>query len=80
MTVLQSSLEEADTVADKSEANGKIRQLSRDEARALFDLQARRLLGMSGDEFIRAWESGQLDDQVERPEVARVAMLIPLGR
>jgi hypothetical protein len=48
------------------------------ESREIFDRAARRYLGISGDEFIAAWEAGELDDDAERPEVARVAMLLPL--
>ena len=54
-------------------------ELSREEGRALLDRQARRYLGMSGDEFVQAWRSGQFDQDPDRPEVMRVAMLLPLA-
>lgn len=46
----------------------------------MLDRQARQYLGMSGEEFARAWEAGELDQRADRPEVMRVAMLLPLGR
>lgn len=56
-------------------------ELSRDEGRALFDRLARRYLGMSGEEFIRAWDAGQFEgDPDERSELMRVVMALPLGR
>jgi hypothetical protein len=51
-------------------------ELTRDEARALFDEAARENLNMSGDEFVRKWEAGEIDDP-DRPEVMRVYMLLP---
>lgn len=63
----------------KAEKLPPIRELSPEEGQALFDRQARRYVGMSGDEFRRAWESGVFDDDPDRPEVMRVAMLLPLA-
>lgn len=48
--------------------------------RAMLDRRARKYLGMSGDDFVRAWDAGELDGDPDRPEVMRVAMLVPLGR
>ena len=58
----------------------KCQELSRDEGRALFDRQARYHLGMSGDEFIRAWNAGEFDDDPDRPDVMRVVMLMGFAR
>lgn len=55
-----------------------VQELDADEGRALLDRQARRYLGMSGDEFVRAWERGELDPDASA-DVARVAMLLPFG-
>ncbi|MBI4579705.1 MAG: hypothetical protein HY718_08390 [Planctomycetes bacterium] len=63
-----------------AKANGRIRELTREQARALLDRQARRYLGMGGDEFVRKWDAGEFDDNPDRPEVMRVAMLLPFGR
>lgn len=54
------------------------RELTADEGRALLDERARRFLGMGGDEFVRRYEAGELDPDDD--DVARVALLIPLGR
>ncbi len=57
--------------------------LSPSESRALFDKQARRWLGITGDEFLRRWDAGEFDaiaDDPAHPEVMRLAALIPLAR
>lgn len=59
--------------------NGKTREVSPKEGLALLDRQAQRYLGMSAREFIDRWERGMIDDP-DRPEVVRVAMLLPFGR
>lgn len=64
------------TVADVETSH----ELTQEEGRALLDEVAREYLGMSGDEFLRAWDAGEFDGDADRPEVMRVAMLIPLGR
>jgi hypothetical protein len=57
--------------------NGHI-DLTEEQAAALFDREARRYLGMSGQEFIAAWESGKFDDDPDQPDVMYLAMLLPL--
>lgn len=54
------------------------KRLSKKQARALFDKRARKFLDISGDEFLRRWEAGELDPGDDR--VVRVAMLLPFGR
>jgi hypothetical protein len=54
-------------------------EASPEEGRELLDRAARRLLGMSGDEFQQAWAAGEFEDDPERPGVAEVAMLLPFG-
>lgn len=46
--------------------------------RALLDRQARRYLNMSGAEFRAAFRAGTIDSP-DRPEVVRVAMLLPFA-
>ncbi len=58
--------------------NTKAEELSREEAWALLDATARQQLGMSGDEFVAQWKSGELQE-CDRPEVMRVAFLINLA-
>jgi hypothetical protein len=55
-----------------------VQELDAEEGRALLDRQARRYLGMSGEEFTRSWERGELDPDGDA-NVARVAMLLPFG-
>jgi hypothetical protein len=55
-----------------------VQELDAQEGRELLDRQARRYLGMSGEEFTRAWDRGELDPDRDA-HVARVAMLLPFG-
>lgn len=53
------------------------------EARDLFDRNARALLNMSGEEFLRQWDAGEfrnLPENAETRKVMRVVSLIPFGR
>lgn len=54
-------------------------RITPEEGRALFDRQARTLLGLSGAEFVRRYETGTLPDPAD-PRVARLAALLPLAR
>jgi hypothetical protein len=59
----------------------KVELLSPEEARALFDENARRELGMSGDEFIAAWDRGDFNfDPDYSDAVGHLWMLMPMGR
>lgn len=52
--------------------------LSRREGSALLDRQARKYLGMSGEEFKRQYRAGTIVEP-ERSAVRLVALLIPLA-
>ncbi len=72
------------TLASES-THDEVRFLEDDEAREFFDAQARRLMGMSGDEFIRRYDDGQFNDELDqddprRPGLAQLVMLLPFGR
>ncbi|HET7037204.1 MAG TPA: hypothetical protein VFI42_16075 [Thermomicrobiaceae bacterium] len=56
-----------------------LEELSAEEARRFFDGQARRYVRMSGAEFVRRWEAGEIEEP-ERPEVQLLAMLLPFAR
>ena len=58
----------------------KVHKLSKAEALRLFDKAARRELGMSGEDFLRALDAGELEKDAERPNVAALLMLLPLVR
>ena len=54
-----------------------------EEGEELFDYQAKKLLNISGDEFLRRWDAGayqDLEDAAEGRKVRRLAMLIPFAR
>jgi len=67
------------TMEQAAHTNGHVRDLSPEESRELFDQAARYYLGISGEEFIRAWEAGEYDDDPDRPEVMNVVMLLPFA-
>jgi hypothetical protein len=54
-------------------------ELDRDAGLELLDEAAHRYLGINGEEFVRAWDAGKFEDP-DRPEVMRVAMLLPFAR
>jgi hypothetical protein len=57
--------------------------LSPEEGRAFFDREARRVLGISGDEFLARLDAGEYDDIPDTPEgwpILRLSMLISFGR
>jgi hypothetical protein len=58
---------------DTGETNG-IRYLSDDEAREAFDKDARRLLGISGEEFLRRYDAGEYDKEDLDDRTLRGAM------
>jgi hypothetical protein len=58
----------------------EVQQVDEDDARAVFDEQARQNLNMSGEEFLQAWDAGEFDADPDRPEVMRVVFLLPLVR
>lgn len=61
-----------------------IRELSKEEGREMFDREARRSLGISGEEFMRRWDEGYYDDPDDRtknpPEVMALGMLVDFAR
>lgn len=57
--------------------------LPAEQGRAFFDGEARRVTGLSGDEFIRRYDAGEIiadDDTPEGREVGYLILLIPFGR
>lgn len=54
-----------------------------EEGRALFDYQARKLVRMSGDEFLVRWDAGEFRDTTDTPEhwpLMYLITLIPFAR
>lgn len=59
--------------------------LSLEEGQAMFDRHARKIVGMSGDEFIAKWDAGEffdrdLDATQEGRRITYLALLIPFAR
>ena len=78
MTQARRSRRRAKAATQASAAIGRIGRLSRAAEERLFDRAARRYLGMSGQDFITAWESGTFDANPDQSDVMYVAMLLPL--
>jgi hypothetical protein len=54
-----------------------------DEARMLFDRQARKLLQISGEGFLRRWDAGAYQpvrDTAEGRKVGQLVMMMPFAR
>ncbi len=57
-----------------------IRELSLEETRAYFDAQVRKLLGISGEEFLRRRDSGELEAEYGDPyDPPTIGYLMELG-
>lgn len=56
-----------------------IKELTQEEARELFDRQARAWLGISGEEFIRRYDAGEItEEQLDYDnDVIILAMIAP---
>ena len=55
--------------------------VSAERGMEILDRQAQRWLHISGEEFLARWDAGEFNDEEhDRPEVVRVAALIPLAR
>ena len=54
-----------------------------EEARAFFESEIQRLLGMSGDEFLRRYDAGEyldMEDSIENRNYLEASFLISFGR
>jgi hypothetical protein len=57
--------------------------LTEEQSADLFDREARKALGISGEEFLRRWDAGEIPPIPDTPEgwpVARLVMILPLVR
>jgi len=69
-------------IARKRTDNG-IRFLDDEESRQYFDRQARRLMNMSGEEFLRRYDAGEFEAELDGPrhrQLAKLVMLLPFVR
>ena len=70
-------------VIARKRADDGIRFLDDEESRQYFDRQARRLMNMSGDKFLRRYDAGEFDGELDGPRhrhLAKLVMLLPFGR
>ena len=70
------------TAANHPPEDDDWQELTPDEAWAMFDEAAHHYLGTSGEEFLRAWDAGQIDlhDPERHLKLINVWMLLPLVR
>ncbi len=61
-----------------TDVDSGIRFLDDDESRAYFDRQAQRLLGISGDEFLRRYDAGDYERELDDRELRAVMKLTML--
>jgi hypothetical protein len=69
-------------VATARQQTTDVELLTPEEARAVFDYQARQLVGLSGDEFMRRWNAGEFHEQFDLPgheDLTQLVMLMPLA-
>ena len=60
-----------------------IHWLTPEEGRAMFDAEAMATVGLTGDEFLRRYDTGELDCIIDGPDHMKLIdliMLIPLVR
>jgi hypothetical protein len=54
-------------------------ELTVEQSRALFDREAQRLLGISGDEFLDGFRSGRIHEDPSQPGVTQLLTLLPFA-
>lgn len=68
--------------ADRDAITG-IRLTTAEEGDAFFDRQARKLLDISGEEFLRRWDAGvfrPIPNTAHGRKIGRLVMLMPFAR
>jgi hypothetical protein len=71
------------TTKDTTNTSGGIRWLTREEGRRFFDEQARKRLGISGEEFLRRLDAGEYQNIPDDPEhwpIIELSMLVDFAR
>jgi hypothetical protein len=75
--------EEASMALSPDQATSKTHFLDDDESHQFFDREARRLMHMSGEEFLRRYDAGEFEAEMDGPrhrQLVQMVMLIPFGR
>jgi hypothetical protein len=70
----------SETDLDWGDTGVDLNYVTPEEGAEILDRQARKYLGMSGKDFVRSYESGELQDDDYSSNVMRVSMLIPLTK
>ena len=65
-------------MSSKTDQNDAV-ELTREQGKELFDRRAWKLLGISGEDFLRRWDSGDFMNS-DDPKVSTLAVLIPFTR
>ena len=64
---------------DEALAGDEDWMMTPEETWAMFDRMARRYAGMSGEEFVRAWDAGEIENP-DRPGIIDVAFMLPVAK
>ena len=75
MTAAHNLHSDHDALADDSLPE---HMLTNEEFREIFDYEAQRQLGISGDEFVRRWHAGEYPDW--DPKLSKLVMMLPFLR
>ena len=54
-------------------------ELSVEQSHQLFDREARRLLNMSGEEFLKAYRAGKIAEEPQVPQITELMTLLPFA-
>ena len=54
-------------------------ELSVEQSHALFDREARRLLDMPGEEFLKAYRAGKIAEDPQVPQITELLTLLPFA-
>lgn len=69
--------------SEERDAPEGVTYLTGDEARAYFEQEIQRLLGMSGEEFLRRYDAGeyeQMEETFENRKFLEASFLVHFGR
>jgi hypothetical protein len=58
----------------------RVRIIDQQEGIEILDENAKKYLGISGEEFLKRWDAGEYVGKADTPEVMRVASLIHAAR
>ena len=58
----------------------KVQTMTAEAGKQLLDREARKYLGVSGEEFLSAWDEGAYKGKADTPEVMRLVEIIPFAR